>query len=407
MEHNPTHLNRALLNRFEIPRDAECDALADLFLGSASPATPPPAANTNTLELVVALHLTDGRERFAAHCRRQAAINQLPIGCVEHVGAGWAADLVGPGSTPSRGRRATVGKAIAHIAAHAARVCVLLPAHDEVGSLIAGLSDLTQPADQITVLCSTDEGEIVASYRQIKSIAILCPKHISRLTLAVMGKDPERCRSTIDRIERTARQFLSLELRCTVLVEEEPVYTEQHFDPHDPAQVSIDAYAPVTPPPHQPAAPPIAPHVPAPAPAPAPYHNAYNRGAPTDRGLEALVGAVTALAVRCPSAPEVTIAVDAEGRLHVIAATFAGPGWNPSTDPVAALTLARAFAARHRGVLSALDPRVTPTAGAPEAHLVVNHFADAAPILESGLRLHLATIIEVDGLRRFGASPLA
>jgi hypothetical protein len=406
MEHTPTNLDRTMMKRFETPRDEECDALADMFLGAA-PSAEGRGGNvsrptvTPDLELVVAHHLEGGSARFAAHCRNLARRHACTVGLVRHAGAGWTAELLDSNDV-SPGRRATVGKAIAHIAAHAEHVCVLLPAHDEIGSLVAGLAEHSEPAEAITVLSTSSEGDVVAAYRQIKSIALLGAGLASRVALVVMGADREKCAAAAERIVQTARRFLSLDLRSTVHVEEEPMYTEHPFDPHDPALVSPDAYAPVAEPVATPAT-----HTDPAAYAPVTPREPQPAGPkPGERGLEALVGVGAALGIRCPNAPEVVIAVDGLGHLHVIAATFGGPGWAATAEPTLALTLARAFAARHRGVLAAVDARVKADGPAPAAHLVVDRFADAAPILESGLRLHLATIIEVNGSRCFGAAPL-
>lgn len=376
MEHTPPQFERAPINRFLQPKDEDCEALADVFLGPSKSNPVAPVAQPDRLELVVAAHLDRGSALFDLYCKHLSAQQSATLGIVEHAGAGWQTSSLDKVQTR---RRATIHQAIGHFADDVDHVCVLLPAHQELGALLSGLLQSSQEPDSLTILSTPAEGDTVATYRQIKSVALLCPGLVPFLRVVIIGQDAAACAGAGARITQTAERFLSIHVGCTVLPEEQPVYTEHRYDPMDPMHVSPEAYR-------------------SPAPRPAPQMPL--------RGIEALIGLPTSLAIRCPLAPDVVIAVDTLGQLHVVAATFQGPDWQQCPDPITRLELARAFAARHAAVLAATDPRISPQPATPEAHLVVDRYSAAAPFLGSALRIHLAMMIDVDGVRRYGASPL-
>ncbi|MBY0111691.1 MAG: hypothetical protein K2Y21_02630 [Phycisphaerales bacterium] len=95
------------------------------------------------------------------------------------------------------------------------------------------------------------------------------------------------------------------------------------------------------------------------------------------------------LEARCPYAPEVELAVDPSGRLHLIARSHAD-----ATDPNAAfskLAVARTWALAHAALLERAFRQAKPLAFAPEQHLLTDAPKRVRPLLDTDVRLHLLT----------------
>jgi hypothetical protein len=142
-------------------------------------------------------------------------------------------------------------------------------------------------------------------------------------------------------------------------------------DAFPPAPVATAATAPAVTPPHSAAAtPPSA-----------------SSSAPTS--LARHLPSLEPLEARCPYAPEVELAVDPSGRLHLIARSHAN-----ATDPHAAfskLAVARTWALAHAALLEQAFRQAKPLAFAPEQHLLTDAPKRVRPLLDTDVRLHLLT----------------
>jgi hypothetical protein len=377
----------------------ECDALADVFLGVAPGRrsdedldADEPAPRPRVLQLVIGSHLADADALFARLCRSESVDPDRAVGCIHHVGPGWSARLIGCGHR-FNGRRATVAHAMNQVSAAADRVNILLPPHREVGQLIDGLDGLADPPDSVVVLATADESEVVAAYRQIKSIAAFGRAQLERTRVVLVDEPGPEAEAALRRLTDTATRFLDAPIPGVVLPRDEQP------EPLEPPAVDASGADPLD----------AEPSEPADKPEPEPDARAATDGdaAPEDESLLATIApGLTVLKFRCPEAPGVVLAVDEAGLVHAIAATGPLGDLDGQPDPLTALTRARAFVARHMPVLEPLDPRIRSAAGAPVAHLVSDRFGALEPCLRTDLRLHLVVPVRAGGRTVWGVREL-
>ncbi len=111
--------------------------------------------------------------------------------------------------------------------------------------------------------------------------------------------------------------------------------------------------------------------------------------APAPGSLARHLPSLEPLEARCPYAPEVELAVDPSGRLHLIARSHAD-----ATDPNAAfskLAVARSWAQAHAALLERAFRQAKPLAFTPEQHLLTDAPKRVRPLLDTDVRLHLLT----------------
>lgn len=103
------------------------------------------------------------------------------------------------------------------------------------------------------------------------------------------------------------------------------------------------------------------------------------------RSLAACVRGLTPLEVRCPYAGEVELAVDGEGRYHVL-------GWRgPDASIVEQVLIAARWAREHAAVLAAVNPG--PSRADAVAHLLTDEAARLRWLEGAGIELHLVVRI--------------
>ncbi len=115
--------------------------------------------------------------------------------------------------------------------------------------------------------------------------------------------------------------------------------------------------------------------------------------AETSRGaLAAFIAGFTATAVRCPYADEVEIAIDTEGRLHLLARSE-----SPSSDDrvIGGLMVAAAWAESHAPLLRPAIPGMHPGNGTPMLHLFTSTPKASRRLADTSLRLHLLAAVKV------------
>lgn len=409
MESNGSSTEYSTISRLGEVDPEECDALADVFLGQQPAPTAEDegghehdsGAKPRVLQLVVGSHLTHAEALFSRFCQFESVNPDRAIGCINHVGAGWAARLIGRGHR-FNGRRATVAHAVSQVSATADRVNILLPPYREVGQLIDGLDGLSDPPDRIIILSTADESDVVAAYRQIKSIATFCREQINRTSVVLVDEPGEASDAALRRLVETASRFLDARIEGLVVPEDVSDWSpaplaaapesiaetvlEPEMTEHPIERPSTTARAQ--------------------APAPAAQRSADPLEAEQRSLLATLTWDMTVLGFRCPNAPKVVYALDADGRIHAIASVTAIGDLEAQPDPIASLTRARAFITRHMPVLAPLDRRIRPDAGNPVAHLVSDRFAELAPCAETDIRLHLAVPVQTAGRTIWGVSEL-
>lgn len=412
MEHEAPSTDRSPFTRLEAVRDADCDALVDLFLGEADPVNrfvPPerPHRTGSRLDLVIANHLDQPDETFEQFCQSAAEVSPQKLGCVRHAGAGWVAWVHGRRLAFGE-RRATISTAVADVARRCERVVVLLPKQDEVGRLVAGLNGLSDPPDNIIVLSTTREPDVVASYRQVKSIAALADQQLSLVQVHVVGDSAEACESACRRLSETSERFLEFSLPTCIHVFADEATESESGSPGGPDLLDApEVEDPVR----------------------AFMQEAFNEIEAPETGktqdmvtqataaCEAFANNVAAeagtdlLSVFPGFEPldlpgfdcdRVQLAIDGSGHVHAFAGCLGAP---LTAEAERGLARAGAFVARHAPLLAALDTRLG--AGNLVSHLVSDRYSDLAPLIGGPIRLHLAVRVDVAGRTHWGVSDLA
>lgn len=96
------------------------------------------------------------------------------------------------------------------------------------------------------------------------------------------------------------------------------------------------------------------------------------------------LGSLEPLATVCPYAPEVELAIDPDGKLHLIASAKNDPG-----TTLTSLTTVRAWAEAHASLITMAHPRMTATNAI--CHLLTDSPKSVRRLGDSDLRLHLLT----------------
>lgn len=333
-------------------------------------------------------------------------------------------------------------EAIARAASRAARVLVSTDETDEPALL--SLRSLAA----VTLLTGADEAAVVACYRSLKALAARLdefPEPRPEIGVAILGAVPERGEHARRKLADTAASFLPIPVDVRVSsqrVTGSPSLALHHarVDADDPAREvlrRLEALAPGGPAPtardtarsrvaafadarDEEAAPEIWEPGPAdlpptpeaevltPAPTPAAEPQPEIAAAPSapavpvaeveakpaeqrtpEAGVpaEALFAAarLSALDVACPHAPEVRLAVDADGTLHAVDAA-AMTGGRPD---LAGLHAAAGWARTNGALLARIEPRLRPTL-APVLHVLLPDAREARPLLDADLRVHVA-----------------
>lgn len=274
-----------------------------------------------------------------------------------------------------------------------------------------------QGVSRVTLLSSGDEAGVVAAYGIVKRLAGAIGDRAEGegpvLHVAVMGAPPARADYVLDRLERACRTFLRLPLRrdtCIARIGGGPVGVEVYDGPLDapvedlvamlavgevggPAFESVGtegAPGPETAP-AQYAAPSATPPSPLSDVASDVGAERCGDGASAPDGLlsDLVCAGLGTLEARCPGAPEVEIALDESGVLHVLARAeaYAEPG-----RALVRLATAAGWAWANRRVLG-----LTRAPGGPmidESAAVVSHLFTDQParwrgLLDAPIRMHV------------------
>lgn len=404
MEHEAPSTERSPFSRIEAVRETDCDELVDLFLGEAKPVSRFGSADDSVidsrLDLIVASHLDDADVAFEQFCESISSDSRDSLGCVRHAGAGWVAWVHGRRLMLGE-RRASISTAVADVARRCERVLVLLPRQDEVGRLIAGLEGLSDPPDSIIILSTIREPDVVASYRQAKSIAALAPRQLPSVRFAIISDDAEFADAALTRLRDTSDRFLGVSIPGRLHIQEnnEPATAEPGTTPQDGPTASPD---PVDDPAIADA---VADFIEQAYEAPEPAESPRME-TPAQATLDLLsrFPGLEPIRLSCPGAESVVFGVDASGVLNAV---VGGIGTKTTSEPERCLALAEAFVARHAPLLAAVDARLSPGKPVLATHFVSDRYAALAPLIGGRIHLHLAVGVEVQGVTHWGITELA
>ncbi len=403
-----------------------------------------PHALDATIEAVVLGHLPVIAPAWALqHAASRANELGEPVALVRLAGPSVNVELLAPTGqrlqSPSR-HPASLPEAL-HWAASRARTW-MIRVDDTSEASLAEASDL----DTITVLTGADDAAVVACYRTLKAIdhdlrfTIGDDEDFPELRVAVMGSDPKRSSAAASKLTTAASKHLGISsLETSHLSRMQAVQPLRVFtgECHDPAPVLIaairDALDSAEPAAQQlrestfePAAiehvqpesifddpneivfddrwddePTTQPHtashtgtelpaqeVEARSTSPSHSHHTTDAG---EFSPASLVPGLTPLSFECPHAPRVELAVDAAGRLHLVALDA------DDASIVGELTRAKSWAIAHASLLQAAEPRLkaSPTSRAtalidePTLHVLTDRSELVRTLIETDVRVHL------------------
>lgn len=418
---HPVEVHPTLRLSIDSPQDDDFDALADLFLGDDAPPASPPTAHTVTMgdrtreprsdrvciEAIVLGHLpvlaSAWVRQYADHRARELA---CPVVLVRLRATGTSVEIL-PERSFERSDSLTDAILNAGSIARAWIIQVDETAEPDLGAIM----DL----DAITLLSGADEAATVASYRAIKALS----GHDDReLRVMLMGSEPEQASRAWTRIERAAAAMLDQPLTyagcvpkidaprattifrgsCDLTLDEVLAMIRRAPSPSTPAVSGpIDEKARLVPLPERPDQPP-APTRP-PVCEPDSHNNATDAVATT---LAGHVGDLQPLALVCPDAPQVELAVSPTGGLHLLARVQDTPGCT-----LEQLAIASAWAIKNHHLLTAAIPKLeASSASAPIEHLLTDRPAAVRQLLDSPLRVHLLMPMTVGATKAWYSTPL-
>jgi len=227
----------------------------------------------------------------------------------------------------------------------------------------------------VTVLTGTDDAAVVAAYRTIKGLAEVLGERTGSgavsLRAAVMGAPASRAADAQAKLRRAVETFLDAPLEIVPPVQRisptvgSTIYTGAFTGS---AYVALEMFAR----PQE-----LAPHEPE-AQTRAPQRLDTDAGAP-DR-LANLISGLTPLESRCPDAPEVELAVDETGRLHLLA--------RDADRAMDSLLAVEAWARRHVALLQRAEPSLFQAEKEATLHLLTPTPAQTRRLLQTRVRVH-------------------
>ncbi len=420
----------AIEDPFDAPPGPDYDALADLFLGESDAPAPSSGAKAALRAPGPVLKVVSGEEDEPDDAEPGVTpplIEGLIIGHLPVLASAWATqyarhlaeesgawvgllklragqcsvEVVGParGDPPLRdGAPPAARDTLEGGIGEAARVA---------GRWLLRVDELTEPRlaelpglDATTLLTGADEAAVVASYRTLKLLAERAGEddHAPRLGVAIMGASPERAREAAARLARTVEVHLGRSLPLAACIarigpgRSIALYRGEQRDSADAMLPRIieAIRAAAQPAPSKPVEPPPAPAAPAPAAHPVPVADntpapAITPPKPQSVGdhLAGHIAGLKPLPAACPYAPGVELAVDAAGRVHVLARMDGADG-----HLLGHLLAASAWAGSH-----ALWIRLASGTPVAEDDAVMHVFSEepkgARRLLDSRVRVHL------------------
>ncbi len=332
---------------------------------SAPALAAPPAVEFTTekriVEALVLGHLPAMTGAWVTqHARATAEADGRPVALVRLTAGLASVELVGVGVEADAEASPSIEAAIGRAAACAGRFLVRVEATEEPGLCAA------PGVDAITLLTGADEPAVVAAYAALKSIARQAnrdgadqaERSAPGVRVVFMGASADEARSAGQKIAGAAEAFLGAPVECAHGVERiEPSASRSFYRgrANAPTRAIVAAVVAAADAVQSPPIP--APRTEATDPAPTPPASIVEAPLPADPAprpadaadarrpsLSRFVAGLTATPIALPDAEGVEIALDADGRAHLLCE--AGP------RAVERLLCARAWADRHRSVLA-------------------------------------------------------
>lgn len=412
---------------------------------SAAPARPAASKQAREIELLLVGHLPVlGSAWVLQYAKHVAQRTGCPVGLVRMSGGEASIDLTLPPSEvpPRSGPMPSIADAAKYVSERTGRWIVRLDESADRATP-ADIASSIHSVDRVTVLTGADEAAVVGCYRVIKTLE---PGEATpHLHVAVMGSVAARSEEAAAKLSRAAEKFLQSRVTseaCSAKItpgSSVNVYRGRPNAGHadliallkgGPAPVEIhpereaalesaesselgeflpetdqsDAPASMRPAEAAPAgravvAPPISrAHVAAAPAEPKPVAESGVRvpeGKAAPSGLARHLTNLESIASRCPYAPEVELAVDPHGRLHLIARAAEDPG-----QALGALTTASAWAQAHASLIVLAHPKLS-LPGAV-CHLMTAEPKSVRRLGDGDIRLHLLTAPPGTGVQDSG-----
>lgn len=387
------------------------DDLADLFLGDEPIPTPRTVGDSaiHVSSLVVGHLPVIAAPWISQHARDTARTIAAPVAVLSRSGDRTTLDLY---NAPALTEQHTIEGAIDQ--AVAARVRRWLIRTDAVSELSA--YDLDR-VDSVTMLTGADDAAVVSAYRAIKGLVSDASELDERpmvLNLAVMGSERTKARLAAEKIRKAARSFLQTGLADVTMSEKIAAggSSVRTFD----GQTSLDLADILARIPRQLTSAPM-PHADRSGPLRLAGHDAVIEaveakpsptGAPVQHvatpteadisasrlgpiehtnGSHATHLGLTHIEARCPYADDIELAVDHEGRAHLIALAEG----QDMARPLESLQIASDWIGAHLTLLSSATGgkvKANPPLAASR-HLIVDHAASARRILDSNIKVYV------------------
>ena len=372
---------------------ADYDALADLFLADAYPAlngaahTVAPShdctvALSPTLHAVIAGHLPVLASAWVTqYARHQADTSKQPVALLRLAGGQALIDLVLPSghklptdASPRPG--APLQEALSTIAARYPRWVIRV---DE-----AAESDLfRQPLASIALLTGADDPAVVASFQTLKGLSLSLPDSPPPLELVIMGAPTDKADAAESKLRRACATFFdALPPAATRIPKIHSSVTLQLYRAPTTATLD-DIVASIRFPLPEGGGQGVGsvPHPPEP---PAPAQSNPQSPIPTPPSPAPLPPSLSPLPFTCPYANAITLALDPQGALHLVAQLNLAPA-----DASQRLLTAAAWANDHKQLLSSAAPALKDHQAT--LHILTADARSARPLLDTGLKLHLVT----------------
>ncbi|MBX3389043.1 MAG: hypothetical protein KF691_06260 [Phycisphaeraceae bacterium] len=401
---------------------------------SAAPARGISSKQSPEIELLLVGHLPVlGSAWVLQYAKHVAQKTGCPVGLVRMSGGEASIDLTLPPSEvpPRSGPMPSIADAVHYVSERTGRWIVRLDESADRATP-ADIASSIHAVDRVTVLTGADEAAVVGCYRVIKTLE---PGEATpHLHVAVMGSVAERSEEAAAKLSRAAEKFLQSRVTseaCSAkitpgssvnvyrgrpnaghadliaLLKGGPAPTEQQLE-REPALdapemyddeellVESDRFDES----------PVSSHAETALIEPAVIAPPVSRAQPTAAAVETKVVAensvrppaantgttglarhltnLESIASRCPYAPDVELAIDPQGRLHLIARATEDPGW-----ALGALTTASAWAQAHSTLIGLAHPKLR-SAGAI-CHLMTAEPKSVRRLGDGDIRLHLLT----------------
>lgn len=417
----------------------EFDALADLFLGEGEREAPgegrsspgnvrdpaplplrlvrdaeavPPGSEPpqravrrrerGPLELLVMGHLPVRSAPWASqYARAVAEQKHSPVVHLRLAGDAIAIGVIGDASRVSAPALTfdEALRSVQELIAGGASLLVQADEPDECDLLLSRCADF----DAITLLAGASESAIVAAYRTIKSLALALssedaaasapPTHPPSVCIAVMGGSTERAHALTEKLRKSAKTFLDLDVaagphvdriaptRAIPLFHGEISLNIQEIL----ARLRVPGAGSRPAPAHEQAPPRVASRSPEEPKPKVPV----DPDDPNPATLAHLLHNLTPLPVQFPDDPSIELAVDDSGTLRLLRRDDDGKG-------IEKLTAAGAWAKRHASLIAGACAATcaVDTEAQPVLHLFTSAPRNVIPLLSTPIRVHLIAPIE-------------